>query len=256
MVLQRLIRPGFKKEVGRAYAVPPGERIYTIGDIHGRLDLLNDLLERIEKDDAARDVAKTTLVFLGDLVDRGPDSRGVVERVMQLKRKDPSIVLLKGNHEEIMINAYRGDKAVAALFNRVGGRATLLSYGISEEAYDSASLSELIELIRSHVPKDHIAFLDNFGDWHAAGDYLFVHAGIRPGVELEKQAVSDLRWIRREFLSYEGDHGKMVVHGHTITEQVDERPNRIGIDTGAFFSGRLSALCLEGGMRTYLEARE
>ena len=139
------------------------------------------------------------------------------------------------------------------LFNRVGGKETMLSYGIDEADYDKADLDELVELIAANVPENHIAFLKSADDWIAAGDYLFVHAGIRPGDAVEEQRTSDLRWIRREFTDFEGDHGMMVIHGHSITEDIDARTNRIGIDTGAYATGILTAIGIEGAEHWFLQ---
>ncbi len=242
----------FKKFFARAteldpqvYALPDGERVYAIGDIHGRRDCLDELIGLIDVDNAARGRADTRLVFLGDLVDRGADSCGVVERAMHIA-KSPKTILLMGNHEEILIRAWEGDRKAAGLFHRVGGRETLLSYGVTEAEYDASDLGDLAELIAEHIPVEHIAFMKRFIDQWRCGDYLFVHAGIRPGVPIDEQSGSDLRWIRREFLDDPRDHGLMIVHGHSITEEVDERNNRIGIDTGAFASGKLTALGIEG----------
>jgi serine/threonine protein phosphatase 1 len=229
----------------RAHALPAGERVYAIGDIHGRRDCLDRLLVAIDEDEKSRPVADTTVVFLGDLVDRGSDSKGVIERVMQVS-KARQCVLLMGNHEEILIRAWEGDRKATGLLHRVGGRETLMSYGISAHEYDSGDIDDLTILVGERVPVAHIAFLRGFIDQWQNGDYLFVHAGIRPGVAFDDQRPSDLRWIRREFLEDDRDHGAMIVHGHSITEEVDVQPNRIGIDTGAFASGKLTALGIEG----------
>lgn len=236
-----------------AYALPAGKRVYAIGDIHGRRDLLENLLRKIDADNAARDPAEVTLVFLGDLIDRGPDSCGVVDLLAQFRDAGPGVVFLMGNHEEILIRAAEGDRQSAGLFNRVGGRETMLSYGVSAEDYERCDLGDLAALINDHIPADHLAFMRGFSNMHQVGDYLFVHAGIRPGVALEDQRGSDLRWIRQGFLDHDGDHGVMVVHGHSISEMVEERANRIGIDTGAYASNRLTAIGLEGESRWYLE---
>lgn len=249
MVLKRLFS-------GRAApAVPPrqvpdGVRVYAIGDIHGRLDLLDALMAMIDAD-ARSSTARIELVFLGDLVDRGPDSAGVVDRLLELSRERP-IHVLTGNHEEIFLKALGGDREALRFFTRIGGRETILSYGVSKQQYDSTGYDELFELMVSKVPQAHVAFMRGFEDQVRIGDYLFVHAGIRPGVPLEEQALADLRWIRRTFLDDVTDHGPLVVHGHSITDEVDERANRIGIDTGAFASGRLTAMALEGAERWYL----
>lgn len=232
---------------------PEGARIYAVGDIHGRRDLLDELLGKIEADDNARGPAKTQLIFLGDFADRGDDSFGVIERLMTLGAASDDVQFIFGNHEELLMRAWEGDPRAAGVFNRNGGRDTMLSYGVDPNVYDDASLEELVEIMRSAIPRSHIEFLRSFQDWIVAGDYLFVHAGIRPGVPIEEQDVSDLRWIRGDFTRYEGTHDKMVIHGHSITEEVDDQPNRIGIDTGAFMSGRLTAIGIEGTERWFLQ---
>ena len=235
----------------RACAVPDGMRIYAIGDIHGRRDLLDLLLAEIESDDGRRLPARTELIFLGDLVDRGPDSAGVVERLMALGEVRRARFLM-GNHEEVLLRALGGDLRALRFLVRIGGRETLLSYGISPEQYRDLDYDALLPLLQAKVPREHVAFLSAFEKWIEIGDYLFVHAGLRPGVALEEQKMSDLCWIREDFLRHRDSFGKMVVHGHSISEEIDERPNRIGIDTGAFASGRLTAIGLEGDQRWYL----
>jgi serine/threonine protein phosphatase 1 len=243
----------FRRQSDKA-ALPAGRRLYAIGDIHGRLDLLDLLLAQIDEDDAGRApaAAGTELVFLGDLVDRGPDSRGVVDRLMALAKASKRVRFLMGNHEEVFLRAARGDVRALRFLTRIGGKETLLSYGISEEEYRSLDFEELAALVQSRVPDDHLEFLASFERCIEAGDYLLVHAGIRPGVAIEDQAMSDLCWIRDDFLNHRDSFGKIVVHGHSITEEVDSRPNRIGIDTGAFASGRLTAIGLEGEERWFL----
>jgi serine/threonine protein phosphatase 1 len=234
-----------------ASVVPEGRRVYAVGDIHGRLDLLERLLAMIDRDDRGRGLARTELIFLGDLVDRGPDSRGVVERLMALKAERRARFLI-GNHEEVFLRAVAGDTRALRFLTRIGGRETLFSYGISPEEYRELEYDALLAQIQAKVPADHIAFLSAFEKWIEVGDYLFVHAGLRPGVAVEDQETSDLCWIRDDFLRHRDSFGKIVVHGHSITEDIDEQPNRIGIDTGAFASGRLSAIGLEGDERWYL----
>jgi len=236
----------------RAWRAPEGTRIHAVGDIHGRLDLLDDLLAQIEIDNAMRPPAKTKLIFLGDLADRGPDSRGVIERLMELAKSRRDVRFIFGNHEELLILAWQGDKRALGLFNRVGGRETMASYGVPYHIYDAATLEELGDIVSAAIPRAHIDFLCNFENWIVAGDYIFVHAGIRPGASIEEQEASDLRWIRKEFTEHRGDFGRMVIHGHTIVKDVDERVNRIGIDTGAFASGKLTAIGIEGAERWFL----
>jgi serine/threonine protein phosphatase 1 len=234
-----------------APSIPPGRRIYAVGDIHGRLDLLDRLLAMIDSDNARRGGPGSELIFLGDLVDRGPDSRGVVERLLALRDRRPARFLM-GNHEEVFLRALEGDLKGLRFLIRIGGRETLLSYGIPENDYRSLDFEGLMEAVQAAVPAAHRAFLSTFERWIEAGDYLFVHAGLRPGVLLEKQKASDLRWIRDDFLNHRASFGKIVVHGHSITDDIDERGNRIGIDTGAFASGKLTAIGLEGDQRWYL----
>lgn len=251
MVLKRLLKRAIEPAAPPA-RIPDGVRVYAIGDIHGRRDLLDALLFRIEADDRARGGAETQLVFLGDLVDRGPDSAAVVQRALELKESGRPVRFLMGNHEEVFLKALTGSREALKFFNRIGGRETILSYGIDRKTYDSVDFDELADLLIARVPRAHIQFLKDFEEQIRVGDYLFVHAGIRPRVALEAQSGADLRWIRADFLDFRGDHGLMVVHGHTIADTVDEQPNRIGIDTGAYASDRLTAIGLEGADRWYL----
>ncbi|MGN6376030.1 MAG: metallophosphoesterase family protein [Sphingomonas sp.] len=234
--------------------MPAGQRVYAVGDIHGCAALLDDLLGQIDADDGARGAAQTALIFLGDLVDRGPDSAGVIERLIGLAEAGRNVRFILGNHEEIFLRALEGDLEALRLFVRIGGRETLLSYGVTEQEFERTDYEELLELMRAKVPERHIAFLDEFEDRIEIGDYVFVHAGMRPGVAIEEQRRADMRWIRSSFLDDDWEFGKMVVHGHSISDDVVIRPNRIGIDTGAFGSGRLTALGLEGSDRWFLTA--
>jgi serine/threonine protein phosphatase 1 len=157
-----------------------------------------------------------------------------------------------GNHEEVFLRAVEGDVRALRFLLRIGGRETLLSYGISAEEYRDLDYDELLPVLQTKVPPAHVAFLSAFENWIEMGDYLFVHAGLRPGIALEEQTTSDLCWIRDDFLKHRDSFGRMVVHGHSITEDIDVRSNRIGIDTGAFATGRLTAIGLEGGERWFL----
>ena len=235
-------------------ALPEGQRVYAIGDIHGRLDLFEQLIAAIDADDATRTPAETTVVLLGDLIDRGPDSAGVIDAAMAWGERR-QVRLLAGNHEEMFLDSLKRTE-VLRHFLRYGGKETVLSYPIDRTDYRELSLDELQERLRDAVPQAHVDYLRGAEDAVAIGDYLFVHAGIRPGVPLEDQNPADLRWIREKFITDTRDHGCVVVHGHTISAAVEEMPNRIGIDTGAFQSGRLTALGLEGRGRWYLVARD
>ncbi len=248
MVLSKLFRRATAEAPGE-HSLPEGQRVYAIGDIHGRLDLLARLVGLVSADDAARGPSETHLIFLGDLVDRGPDSAGVVDYVARLMAERPNVRMLMGNHEEVLLRTLAGDRKAMKLLFRIGGRQTLLSYGISDEELQTLSDELLLERAREQVPEAHRRFLEAGEDVIEMGDYAFVHAGIRPAVPLAAQKRADLRWIRGEFLDHADSHGRMIVHGHTITDEVEVRPNRIGIDTGAYLSGRLTALGIEGGQR-------
>ena len=235
--------------VRSSFAIPEGQRVYAIGDIHGRDDLFAELLDLIRADNAARGPARVTLILLGDLVDRGPQSAEVVERAIRLRDEFGDLRLLIGNHEECFLAALSGDVRQLRYFMRIGGDATVASYWNSDLKLDEATFEEVAERFPAMVPTAHVNFLTSGEDVVEIGDYAFVHAGIRPGVALEKQIRSDLRWIRGDFLNDKRDHGAMVVHGHSIQEEVDEWPNRIGIDTGAYKSGVLTALAIDGSER-------
>lgn len=237
-------------------SIPPGQRIYAIGDIHGRLDLLETLLAIIRRDDATRGIAQSRIIFLGDLVDRGPSSAQVVGRALEMAEGPWECDFLLGNHEEVFLKVMDGDFKALAFFIRIGGRETILSYGISEQEYRDADYSELHALLSQRVPAAHITFLKSFKDLIEIGDFAFVHAGVRPGKALAEQDASDLRWIRREFLDYTRGFEKIIVHGHTITDTVELRPNRIGLDTGAYASGKLTAMGFEGEQRWVLDTAD
>lgn len=238
------------------FSVAEGQRVYAIGDIHGRDDLFAQMIDLIRADHAARGPAQVTLILLGDLVDRGPESAQVVERAIGLGREFPDTRLLIGNHEECFLAAMTGDVRRLRYFMRIGGEATIRSYWNDDASFADASFEEVAERLPHLVPPEHVHFLGMGEDVVEIGDYAFVHAGIRPGVPLERQSLSDLRWIREDFLDHVGDHGKMIVHGHSITAQPDEQVNRVGIDIGAFRSGMLAALALEGDKRWFLIARD
>jgi len=249
-----MLRSLFRRSRPALPRVPDGYRVYAIGDVHGCIRQFEALLELIAADDAARGPATRITVLLGDLVDRGPDSAGVVARTMALREQLPGQVhLLSGNHEEIFLGALAGDAEMLRLFARVGGRETALSYRIDEATYEQADYPELHRLLEAAVPAAHRDFLAAADPYFAIGDYGFVHAGILPGVPLAEQALSDLRWIRSRFLKHPGPHDRFIVHGHTITERVDEQPCRLGIDTGAYATGRLTAVGLEGEERWFLQ---
>lgn len=228
------------------YAVPDGLRVYAIGDVHGCLDEMCRVLKEIERDVAKRSV-RSHLIFLGDLVDRGPNSAGVIERLLEEPLPGDEASFLMGNHEEAMLAAYDGDTRSYGGWLQNGGIATLKSYGLTESTIFRRSFN-LSEALRTAVPAAHVDFLRSFREHVRIGDYVFVHAGIRPGLPLEQQTGRDLRWIREGFLDSREDHGFLVVHGHTIVPQVVKKPNRIAVDTGCYLSGQLSVVALEGDL--------
>lgn len=234
-------------------ALPAGTRAYAVGDIHGRADLFGALVAAIDADDAQRGAADTAMILLGDLIDRGPDSAGVVAQAREWQARR-AVRILMGNHEEMLLSSLTKTE-VLRHFLRYGGKETVLSYGVDEEAYYAADLAETQIMMLGAIPAKDIAFIRSFEDTIALGDYLFVHAGIMPEVPLDDQRTGDLRWIRQPFLDHPGNHGAIIVHGHTICERPEVRHNRIGIDTGAYESGVLTALGLEGESRWLVEAR-
>lgn len=236
-------------------AGPRGRRAYVVGDIHGRLDLLDELIEKIHNDIAERAPRKNLLVFVGDLIDRGPSSKDVVERLRNYTHEGVRPVFLLGNHEEVLLRILEGDASLIPSWLRFGGAQCLESYGVDPLLLTGLSDERIVERVAAAVPRQHVEFLRSFVDTCRFGDYLFVHAGIRPGVGLHEQRQKDLRWIRDPFLQDDTPHGFVVVHGHTISNEVEERPNRIGIDTGAFATGVLTALAIEGKDRWYLDTR-
>ncbi|WP_366499735.1 metallophosphoesterase [Sphingopyxis sp.] len=187
------------ESAGRGFSVPAGQRVYAIGDIHGRDDLFAQMIDLIRADHAARAPAELTLVLLGDLVDRGPQSSQVVERAIQLRAKFPGLRFLIGNHEECFLAALTGNVRRLRYFMRIGGDATVQSYWPEGENFADSSFEEVAERLPGLVPQSHIDFMSNGEDMVEIGDYLFVHAGIRPGVPLEKQTIADLRWIAKIF---------------------------------------------------------
>jgi serine/threonine protein phosphatase 1 len=226
--------------------------VYAIGDIHGRLDLLDCLHRLIDADFTANGAAVIHLIYLGDYVDRGPDSSGVLQRLVEGPSDFVKITLLRGNHEEMLLQ-FLEDPCIGPSWCELGGLHTLLSYGIeiakvpTEDEYP-----ELSESFKKILPLPHMNLLENLETSIVVGDYFFCHAGVRPGRPLEQQQQQDLLWIREKFLDATADFGKVVVHGHSPVDQPDFRKNRINIDTGAYATGRLTCLVLEGDSRRVL----
>jgi len=234
-------------------AAPEGLGVYAIGDVHGRDDLLAALLEAIRLDAAGH--ANNLLVCLGDYVDRGPASAAVIERLCQFEARGFALVPLMGNHEHLMLK-FLADPDEGGPWLANGAAATLASYGVAvgsgwPERFRYPSLRDALA---RNLPPHHRRFLDTLATSHAAGDYLFVHAGVRPGVPLGRQEVQDLIWIRGPFLNTTERFGRLIVHGHSIASEPELRPNRIGIDTGAYRSGRLTALAIAGDRQRLITA--
>jgi len=232
-------------------SVPPDTRVYAIGDIHGRLDLLSRLHQMILDDARISKAGDRILVYLGDYVDRGPDSAGVIELLSQETLPGFTAVHLKGNPEDFLLRFLDDTSSGSAWFAN-GGVATLRSYGVDMDYAYTDTPARLLDRLSRRLPARHLDFLRALSLHHCIGDYLFVHAGIRPGLAMELQSAADMLWIRGEFLNSSVEHGKIVVHGHTITDLPEVRENRIGIDTGAFFSDRLTCLVLDGTERRFL----
>lgn len=239
----------------RGPSAPRGWRAYVIGDIHGRLDLLDQLLANIHDQLRRRPARKVLLAFVGDLIDRGPNSSQVIERLRTYRHEGVKTIFLLGNHEEVLLRILEGEADLITKWRWFGGAECLQSYGVDAAQLTGRSEAEALEIVRQAIPTEHKDFLASFDDTCRFGDYLFVHAGIRPGVEVEQQRQTDLRWIREPFLLDDTDHGFVVVHGHTISPEVQVLPNRIGIDTGAYRTGVLTALAIEGSRMWFLDTK-
>ena len=224
--------------------VETGQRVYSIGDIHGRVDLLQQLHGLIEAD-AADHGGGRTLVYLGDCIDRGMHSREVIDELLDAPLAGFETVYLLGNHEQTLLDFLDHPKAAAGWL-AWGGRETLASYGVNLQPHVRPDPEQLRDEFQARLPEHHLAFYQAMQLMHQARDYLFVHAGIRPGKSLQEQSNEDLLWIRDDFTESRVQHEHVVVHGHTISDEVVFRPNRIGIDTGAYYSGVLTCLVLEG----------
>lgn len=249
----------FREAVGVVDPAPPAApdsmRIYAIGDIHGRDDLLDLLLRRIERDavPAGNDV-RNVLIFLGDYVDRGLQSRQVLDRLAAGTLPGFETIYLKGNHEAALLEFLR-DAKFGRTWKYYGGLETLHSYGVEDLTLsdDPADFERARDHLERVLPERHKRFLQSLSISAQLGGYFFVHAGVRPGVPLSRQQEEDMLWIRDEFLESRASFGKVIVHGHTPSEEANVRMNRIGIDTGAYMTGVLTALVLEGTSQRLLQ---
>ena len=243
--MNRMVKFWSRSESSQRPSAPSGVRLYAVGDIHGHDALLVEILAAIERDIASAERADNVVVFLGDVIDRGPNSAAVVERLRTLSGPHKNVFLM-GNHEEVLIRILDGEDQLVGDWLRFGGLQCAQSYGLDAGSLRAAGNGRAAQAVRDAIPTPHQDFLRSFVDSFSAGEYLFVHAGIRPGVPLDQQTLADLRWIRSPFLEYRHRHPKVVVHGHSITKDIDRRPGRIGVDTGAYRTGLLSAVVLEG----------
>ncbi len=236
---------------------PPADtRVYAVGDIHAHMDRLAELQALIAADAAAAPERRRVVVYVGDYFDRGPDSAGVIDRLIEQPLPGFSSVFLKGNHEDIVLRFLDGDLESGANWIAFGGDATLRSYGVDCQG-SMPDYSELVthqKAFATKFPPGHRRFLESLSLSHVEGDYAFVHAGVRPGRPLAEQRPADLMWIREEFSDSDDDHGYVIVHGHTPVTQVANRPNRIGIDTGAGYGRELTAVVLSETRRLFLQA--
>jgi diadenosine tetraphosphatase ApaH/serine/threonine PP2A family protein phosphatase len=248
----------FLKRFGKAPApaaserrVPDGMRVYCVGDIHGRDDLLRQMAERVEADIEAPSFEHAVTVFVGDYVDRGLGSMQVVEQLARGEWPTP-IIALAGNHEDLLL-AFLEDGGNLDAWRSLGGLETLNSYGVNVGlAVVKRDFGGVHEAFAARFPQSHREFLEGLKVSTVIGDYFFCHAGVRPGVPLDRQDRNDLLAIRDTFLSSQLEHGKLVVHGHTPSVAPEIRPNRIGIDTAAYATGRLTCLVLEKDQRRFL----
>jgi serine/threonine protein phosphatase 1 len=233
-------------------SVEPGCRVYCIGDVHGRLDLLQEVHRMIGVDSANFSGGKT-VVYLGDYIDRGMYSREVIDELLDSPLEGFEAVYLMGNHEQTLLDFLQYPQAAAAWL-AWGGRETLASYGVAvPSSFVRADVEALRDELQARISPQHLEFYEQLSLTHVAGDYLFVHAGIRPGKSLQDQSTEDLLWIRQDFTGDGNQHDHIVVHGHSISEDVEFRSNRIGIDTGAYYTGVLTCLVLEGEQQRLLQ---
>lgn len=240
MILRKLAKKKNKP------SLPKGLRIYAIGDVHGRADLLDQMFSRIEAHQAAHPALRPVILLVGDYIDRGPASREVID--LLIARHSPhEMICLKGNHDTFILD-FLEQPARLREWSMLGGRETLMSYGLKPPINPDAKIQkELARELTAAIPKSHVQFLSHklLSSFSIAG-YFFAHAGVRPGVPLNKQRDEDLLWIREDFLLHEESFGKIVVHGHTPVLELDIRHNRINLDTGAYATGRLTCLVIEG----------
>lgn len=237
----------------RIFSVPKNTRVYCIGDIHGQEDLLKDLHEMILQD-SSEYLDDKVVVYLGDYIDRGLHSKEVVDLLLNQPLVDFKPIYLRGNHEQVLLDFLNVDANIAMEWFNFGGQATLLSYGVSMTGIPfGEKLNQLQQDLADKIPTEHLSFYTQLNYSYECGDYFFVHAGVKPKKSLKRQSELDMMWIRNEFLASKFQFKKMIVHGHSIVDQPEQKVNRIAIDTGAYNSGRLTCLVLEGEQRRFIQ---
>ncbi|MEM9705901.1 MAG: metallophosphoesterase family protein [Pseudomonadota bacterium] len=231
--------------------IGPGRRVYAIGDIHGRYDLFRQLISAIDADLAAKPIETPEIVILGDFIDRGPASQEVVDYILHLKSQR-DVIVLKGNHEAALLS-FLEDPVAGSDWLDWGGAETLESYGVSDPMTRPADA--LVQGFMNNAPREHRALINTLPLTYEAGDFFFVHAGVKPGVALEEQEERDLLWIRGSFHKAPANErpDKIIVHGHHPTKRPVDKGWRVGIDTGAVWSGRLTAVAIDDTGRRFIE---
>ena len=237
----------------RSSSTVANDRVYAVGDVHGRLDLFRQLLNQVEADARSQANRPSRIILLGDLIDRGPQSSQMLEfaRAMQLQNRG-RVVVLCGNHEDMLIASADGNADAQRLWLANGGDATLKSYGLDLPAFIRLSPEERGRALRDAVGLETLRWLKALPSAYRTAEYFFCHAGVRPGIALDEQRREDLLWIRREFLESSDSHGAVIVHGHSETQEVEVRPNRINVDTSAYRSGELTAVGLQGPYKWFI----
>lgn len=251
--MKNLIKSLFKTKQAPVPFLPANTRVYCIGDIHGRLDLLTELIERIQTD-AQHFSGKIVIVYLGDYIDRGNQSKEVIDFILGNEQAHIQYIYLRGNHEQTLLD-FLQDEAVARSWLSYGGQTTLASYGVAVTKIPTKQI-ELFELqtqLRTKLPDSHYHFLAKTQSFYSLGSYFFVHAGVNPNYSLANQRPEDMLWIRDEFIEAKKTFEKIIVHGHTVIEVAELLPNRIGIDTGAYASGILTCLVLQADQQQLIQ---
>lgn len=234
---------------------PDDMRLYAIGDSHGCLDELKALDQMIIDDLQARPVKEHKIIFLGDYVDRGPDSAGCLQYLLERRASDPNVVCLKGNHEEKLVEFLANPIKLADSFLTYGGDALAASYGVDAPPLSTSSdvMQKFCKALQAAVPARHLDFIDSLLSHVILGDYMFVHAGVRPNVPLDEQTAHDMMWVRREFIPHTDLYEKIIIHGHTPQLEPEVMANRINVDTLCYDTGNLTAVVLEGNERRFLQ---